>query len=153
MSTISRSQRLALPLALVAALLLLVPAAFAAKGGGKPGGGGGGGTGGSSSLSLVMVADANGNGLPDYDDQVTFTVSTSSTPYPSVQTDCRQNGTLVYTHSAGFYPSYPWQWAQTFTLQSTLWTGGAASCTAKLYYMSSKGSSVTIGSISFTAGA
>jgi hypothetical protein len=34
-STLSRSQRLALPLALFAALLLLVPAAFAAKGGGS----------------------------------------------------------------------------------------------------------------------
>jgi hypothetical protein len=138
-----------LVIALVIALAL-IPAAFAAKG--KPGGGGGGGTGGSNSLSLVMVSDANGDGAPNYNDSVTFHV-TSSVTYPSVQTNCYQGGTLVYTHSAGFYPSYPWPWAQTFTLSSTAWTGGAASCTAVLYTMNGKGGQSNLSSISFTAGA
>ena len=58
--------------------LALVPAAVAAKGGsggGKPSGGSG-----SSSLSLAdpLVHDANGNGLPNRSDVVTFTVSTTA---------------------------------------------------------------------------
>ena len=64
--------------------LALVPAAVAAKGGsggGKPSGGSG-----SSSLSLAdpLVHDANGNGLPNHGDVVTFTVSTTATTQPFV---------------------------------------------------------------------
>ena len=40
--------------------------------------------------------------------------------------------------SAGFYPEYPWPWAQTFTLSSGAWTGGAANCTATLYYFNGR---------------
>jgi hypothetical protein len=86
-----------------------------------------------SSLSLVMVADANGNGLPNWGDTVTFSVSTTATTQPSVIADCYQNGALVYRHYGFFYgdPSP----SQNFALQSYAWTGGAADCTATLYYM------------------
>jgi hypothetical protein len=111
-------------------------------GGGKPGGGGG-------TISMKMVTDQNADGLPNYGDTVTFSVSTSASPYPSVVTNCSQNGTVVYTHSGGFYPTYPWPWAQNFTLSSTAWTSGAADCTAQLYYQNNKGSSVYLSSLNF----
>jgi hypothetical protein len=125
--------------------LVLIPATFAAKGGqagGKPSGGG------SSSLSLAMVADSNGNGLPNWGDQVTFNVSTTATDKPLVKLNCYQSGALVYTHSAGFYPGYPWPSAQTFTLSSGAWTGGAADCTAELYMSDSKGGFKTLKTLS-----
>jgi hypothetical protein len=136
--------RIALGLALAVALALtLVPAALADKGGNHGGGGG------SSSVSLVMVADSNSDALPNFGDSVTFAVSTTATAYPSVKARCYQNGTLVYTHSAGFYPTYPWPQSQIFTLRSYVWTAGAADCTAELYYMNSKNKSVTLSTLDF----
>jgi hypothetical protein len=38
------------------------------------------------------------------------------------------------------------------TLSSQMWTGGAASCAARLYYFSGS-SSVTLATLGFTAGA
>jgi len=99
-------------------------------------------------VSSVMVADLNGNNLPNWGDTVTFNVSTTATQYPSVELDCYQNGSLVYTHSAGFYATYPWPQSQNYILQSYVWTGGAADCTAKLYYMNSRGLSVTLTTLS-----
>jgi hypothetical protein len=134
--------------AVLTALGLLVGSspAFAAKsaqagGGGKSGGGGG-------SLSLVMVNDVNGNGLPNYGDSVTFNVSTTATSQPNVDVRCYQNGVLVYGATAGFYPSYPWPWDQTFMLSSPSWTGGAASCAAVLSY-SSGAKTVTLATLAF----
>jgi hypothetical protein len=93
-STISRSQRLALPVALIAALLLLVPAAFAAKGGGGGKPSGGGST--SGITGPTMVYDANSSGTPNWGDEIAFTTSTSWTLYPSIEVTCSQNGTAVY---------------------------------------------------------
>jgi hypothetical protein len=136
--------------------LVLVPAALAAKGGASHGGGGGNhggaGTTGSGSLSLAMVSDLNANGLPNWGDTVTFKVSTTATTEPNVSLTCSQNGVVVYGAVSGFYASYPWPWTQNMTLSSTSWTGGAASCVAKLYYISGT-STVNLGSMSFTAGA
>ena len=87
-------------------------------------------SGGSGTVNFVMVADSNANGLPNFGDALTFNVSTTATQYPSVQLDCYQNGSLVYTHSAGFYPTCPWPQSQNFVLKSYVWTGGAADCTA-----------------------
>ena len=135
---------------------VIAPSSFSetlnAKGGGKPGGGGGGSTGGSSSLSLRMVSDNNGDGQPNWGDQVTFSISTTATSEPNVSLKCSQGGTVVYSATAGFYPSYPWPGTQTMTLRSTAWTGGAADCIAKLYYFSGT-STINLTSISFTAGA
>jgi hypothetical protein len=95
---------------------------------------GGGGSTGTSSLSLVLLNSTDG--LPHWGQQVTFNVSTTATTQPNVSLDCYQNGTLVYGAVAGFYASYPWPWTQTFILSSPAWTGGAANCTAALYYFS-----------------
>jgi hypothetical protein len=88
-----------------------------------------------STLEMVPVdpTDADVN----WGDQVTFNVSTNATNYPVVTLQCYR-GELVYSASAGFYPEYPWQYAQTFTLRSNAWTGGAAACTATLQYNDGK---------------
>jgi hypothetical protein len=120
--------------ALIAMLVvgLMAGTAFAGKpatgtgGHGKPGSGGSTGT-----LTLVMVADTNGNGAANWGDTITFSV-TSSSATPTVSVRCSQNGTLVYAADAGFYPSYPWPGAQNMPLYSPSWTGGAASCTTTL---------------------
>jgi hypothetical protein len=110
--------------------LAVVPAGLAAKGDngrGKPGGGSG-----SSSLQLATppVYDANGNGLPNVGDTVTFNVSTAAAR-PFVSVHCYQGNALVYAASAGFFPDYPW--SRDFNLATTSWTSGKADCTAKLY--------------------
>ena len=131
-----------LVLSLALLTLALVPAAgLAAKGGGgssaagggKPGGGGGkpGGGGSTGSLTLVMVSDQNGNGSPNWNDTITFNVSTTAAN-PYVTVTCTQNRVVVYTASAGFYPDYLWPGARNMPLSSPAWTGGAASCTADL---------------------
>jgi hypothetical protein len=123
-------------------------AATDAKGGG--GGSTSGGTG--SSLTLVMVQDLNGNGLPNWGDTVTFNISTTSTAALYVALTCNQNGSLVYSTVAGFYPTYPWPWTQHMTLSSQWWTGGAADCSAQLYYSTGK-QTITLAWLYFTAGA
>src|SRR5262245_41497779 len=101
---------------------------------GKPSGGGGGGkrggggttTTGGGSFSLVMVADANGDGAPNWGDSVTFNISTTATTEPNVSLTCSQNGAVVYGSVSGFYASYPWPWTQIMNLYSTTWQSGAA---------------------------
>ena len=107
---------------------LMAGSVFAGKGGGggkpKPGASNG-------SLTLVMVVDNNANGAPNWNDTITFNVtSSSSSPYVSVK--CYQNGTLVYGADAGFYADYPWPGARNMPLYSPAWTGGAASCNATI---------------------
>jgi hypothetical protein len=113
---------------------LLAGTALAGKGTGGGGKGKPGSTTSGGTVTVVMVTDANGNGAPNYGDQITFSVSGAATSTPSVQLDCRQNGTLVYAMSAGIYPDYPF--TQTYTLRSNYWTGGAAACVATLYVAS-----------------
>jgi hypothetical protein len=119
---------------LIAILMLglIAGTAVAAKGGGasKPGGGHGGGTA-TGGLTIVMVADSNGNGAPNWNDTITFTV-TSSVSNPTVSVRCSQNGSLVYAADAGFYASYPWPGARNMPLYSPSWTGGGAACTASI---------------------
>lgn len=137
-------------------LVLVAGTAFAAKGGGgsHSGGGGGGhhGGGGTSTLTLMLENDLNSNGLPNWGDTVTFDVSTTATDQPHVDLTCSQNGVLVYSATTGFYASYPWPWTQDMTLSSQMWTGGAADCTATLYYISGR-KTVTLATLGFTAGA
>ena len=128
---------------------ILGPSATDAKGGGKGGGKPGGSTGGGS-LSPVMYTDNNGDGRPNWNDTVTFNVSTSSTDTPTVTVVCSQNGVAVYGATGGFYPSYPWQWTRYMTLYSASWSGGAANCTATLAPV---GGSPVLATLSFTAGA
>jgi len=115
---------------------LIVGSTFAGKGGGgaSTGGGGGrhgGGGSGGGTLTIVMVDDRNGNGAPNWNDTITYKVSSSSAT-PNVSTRCTQDGVLVYAADAGFYPSYPWPGAQNMPLYSPSWTGGAADCTTTI---------------------
>ena len=85
-----------------------------------------------SSLELVVV---NGpDGVPNWGEDVTFKVSQTATDEPHVDLNCSQNGTNVYGATTGYYASYPWPWTQVMKLSSQKWTGGAADCTATLYY-------------------
>jgi hypothetical protein len=148
--TPSRSRFLAATAGIVAAsLIAFVPIASAGKpttngGGGKGHGGGGNDPG--SSLTLVLLDSADA--VPNYGEHATFEVSTTATDRPFVQLDCYQGGTRVYGMSAGFFPDYPF--TTTYTLRSSYWTGGAADCTARLYY-STNNKTTILTTLSFVA--
>jgi hypothetical protein len=146
--TARTAQKFPLVIALVV-VLALAPIALAGKGGG--GGGKKPPSGGSGTLSLVMVSDTGTAGT-SWGDTVTFSFQQSATTEPHVDLTCSQNGTLVYSATAGFYASYPWPWTTNMSLSSQSWTGGAASCTARLYYFSGS-STTTLATLSFTAAA
>jgi hypothetical protein len=137
---------------------LMAGTAFAAKGGGSGAGGGGGhkGGGGSGSgggtVAMVLSTDVGNDGAVSWGDTITYTVSTTATVYPYVSTQCTQNGTLVLSDSAGWYASYAWPDARFLRLATDRWTGGAASCTARLYSMDG-GSQTILNTISFSVGA
>ncbi len=114
----------------VATMLAVVVAGTALAGGGKGGGGHHRGSSTTGSFSLLLVSDANANGLPNYGDSVTFNVS-STASQPWVQLTCYQNGDWVINQYVGFYAGYPW--SQVFPLHSWKWTGGAADCDARLF--------------------
>jgi hypothetical protein len=89
---------------------------------------------GASANCVLGIGDLQtGLCLLHWGDTVTFNVSTTATTQPSVITDCLQNGAVVYRHYGFFYgdPSP----SQNFVLKSAAWTGGAADCTATLYYI------------------
>jgi hypothetical protein len=120
-----------------------------ARGGGGKKGGGGTTTPPSGTLSVAMVVDNNGNGLPNWGDTITFNVVTTDTQ-PYVKLDCYQGTTPVATGSVGFFDGYPWP--KQFLLQGVSWTGGAATCTAVLYHADGV-SAWTIATINFDVGA
>lgn len=127
---------------------VISPTMLEAKGGN--GGGNGNGNGGGkvnenptpASLTLVMVADANADG-PNWGDSVRFDFSTDATTEPRVSLSCSQDGDVVL----GAQTPTPFPW----TLATSSWQGGAAACTAKLYYFDVT-KVVELTSISFTAG-
>ena len=108
--------------AIAALVLVLVPVAVAGKGKGAP-------TAPSGTIKVVPLSPST-DGLLHYGQQVTFDVYTSATAYPWVLLECSQNGSLVYRHQNGIFPT---SLMQVFTLGLTpAWTGGAADCTAYL---------------------
>jgi len=139
---------------LIASMLVLLVAVAALAGkprggwGGKPHGGGT--TSGAGTVAMVVAVD-NGAAGANWNDSVTYAVSTTATQYPYVSTQCTQNRTLVLSTSAGFFPSYAWPSAQVVPLTTDRWTGGAADCTAKLYSMDG-GSQATLATITFHVG-
>lgn len=141
---------------LLALALALAPAALAGKGSGGGGGGGGGHRGTSYTGSFVganpvLVTDANGNGAPNYGDQITFSVTSNATYY-DVELDCSQSGAVVFQQIVGF--GLGWAWSQTYTLKSGAWASGAASCTAVLFASNADGSNrQNLASRSFSVGA
>jgi hypothetical protein len=128
---------------LFAALMVVALPALAAKGGNHRTGGGGKATG---TLDLEVLNSSDQ--VAHYGDQVTFTIVTSVSK-PLVAVNCYQGGSEVYAASAGFYPEYPWPQDQIFTLRSSVWTGGTADCTARLYYSTGNGKFATITTLPF----
>ena len=107
--------------ALVASLAL-VPAALAK---GKPGGS----TGGTGGTINLVVLTSPGDGLAHWNYKVTFNVSTPATTQPWVTLDCYQNGVWVSHTANGIFST---SLNEVFTLSSSAWTSGAATCTAYL---------------------
>ena len=121
---------------------------------GKPSGGGGGhktpSGGGTIVLHDPLVVDNNGNGAPNWNDVVTFDISTTATSTPYVNLVCSQNGTMVASGWRGYWDgSLDTTW--NFGLSSGVWQGGAADCTAYLKMPTSRGYS-TLASTSFHVG-
>jgi hypothetical protein len=132
---------------LLVVVLLAVAAtpALAAKGGGASGGG--------SSIQLVMVSSAGAaaSSRPSFGNEVTYAVSTSRTNRPWVSTRCYQNGTLALDDWRGMFEGYVL--GQVVPLGPTgNWTGGAATCTARLVSFDGGGEK-TLASMSFDVSA
>jgi hypothetical protein len=147
-ATKSLAHRIAFTSAVCILVLGLVPVALAAKGGNGNGKSPNSVSG--SSLTLEMVADANGDGLPSWGDTVKFSV-TNPPANPNVELLCSQDGAVVYSAQTGYYSS-TWPLTTDMTLRSTAWSGGAASCTARLYVFSGS-TTTTVATLPFTAGA
>jgi len=105
---------------------MMAGSVFAGRGGGgKPGGGG------TTSGGTIAMVPMDGATEAHFAARVTFTVSTTATPYPYVHLRCYQGGGLVAEGRQGFFPTAIGnEW---FYLGPTgNWTGGAADCTATL---------------------
>jgi hypothetical protein len=105
-----------------------------------------------TSASLELVVASGPDNVPNWGEQITFNVSQTATTEPHVDVLCSQGGATVYSATTGYYASYPWPWTQVMTLSSQKWTGGAASCVAKLYYFNGRKTPV-LKTISFEVGA
>ena len=116
-------------------LVLVVGTTLAGKptssGGGGHKGGGGTTSGGTGTITLhnPLVVDRNGNGTPNWNDVVTFDISTSASQ-PWVKLVCKQSGTVVAQGIAGYFDGA--LGGRDFGLASPSWSGGAADCTAYL---------------------
>jgi hypothetical protein len=113
--------------------------ALAAKGGGKPAPNPSSGT-----LTLRMVTDQNHDGLPNWGDSITWSVSTTATTKPYVALTCRQGTTTVYSASAGYFAGYLWPDSKIMVLMSPVWSGGAADCTGTLFMTTTKGNKTLV---------
>lgn len=124
---------------------LIAGTALAAPGGGK--GGGGKATAGGS-LALVMVADANGDGVPNYMDSVTFDIVQSTTDLPMVGLRCYQGSSFVHD---GYVALYDASWlAKHFTLGSGYWDPAQDSaCMARLFYYDRRGREKVLATLDF----
>jgi hypothetical protein len=98
----------------------------------------------------VIVDDVNADDLPNRGDSVTFNITTSVTTEPYVELICRQNGEVVFGKVAGYFDGYPWPWSKVMLLRSDRWVGGAAACTADLYYFN-RLTRTSLTTLSFTA--
>lgn len=133
------------PVAALALALATAPA-LAGKGGGSGGGAG-------SSISLVLFGTSStlATAAPRYMDSATYSVSTNRTSRPWENTRCYQGSTLVLDDWRGMFDGYIL--SQTFTFGPTqLWTGGAASCVARLVSFDN-GSEKTLATTSYDVAA
>jgi hypothetical protein len=104
-------------------------------------------------LTLQMVADQNGDGLPNWNDTITFNETTNYTDSggagPWINASCHQNGVLVWSYTFGYGTAYPWPDSRNVSLSTGAWTSGAADCTAQLVYSAGNGRYPTITTLSF----
>jgi len=83
-----------------------------------------------STIALVAL-DSPADGVPHFEQHVTFDVHTSATPYPFVTVTCSQNGAIVYQQSMRM--DLGTLVSRTFTLGPTpMWQSGGADCTGTL---------------------
>jgi len=75
-------------------------------------------------LAYRMVID-DGNGVPNYGETIAIDVLTAQT-WNQIDVTCYQNGVAVFGSARTVDYQYP------IRLQSAVWTGGAADCTADL---------------------
>jgi hypothetical protein len=109
---------------------------------------GGGGKGSNGTISLVLSTDVNSDGLPNWGDTITYSVSTTATSAPSVKTACTQNGSVVLHADSSFYAGNPFAYTNYVPLKSGAWINGAADCTATMYY-NSHNKQVTLATLSY----
>ena|SRR5438067_6140012 len=124
---------------------LIAGSAFAAKGGNaKP-------SGGSSTTTFtgpVMVTDQNGDGSPNYMDDITFNVSTTATTRPQVGLRCYQGTNFVEDAYVSYFDS--WLSPTYFTLGSSYWDPALdASCTARLFYYDNRARERVLSTLTF----
>jgi hypothetical protein len=119
-------------IALVALVALVAgPAIAGGNGRGKPGGGGGkppkpgSGTG---TISLVLLESTDG--VAHNNQWIRFNVFTTATAEPGVNLKCYQGGALVAQGWEGYFERSLSD--GNFRLNSPMWTGGEADCTADL---------------------
>ena len=120
------NRKWAIPVALLAIVTVLTGPALA---GGNKGGGGKGGTNTAAPSGTLSVAPQN----PNYGDAVTFSASVSGVPSNAdllVALKCYQDSVWVYQLQRSLSSDFPLGGAGV----SSGWTGGAAYCTADLFY-------------------
>ena len=106
-----------------------------------------------SSLSLVVLPSttasvtASASTEASYGGQITFNVSTTQSDLPFVNVRCYQGDAFVYDAWHGFFAEY--YEAPVYTLASDYWTGGAATCTARLVYWGKSGRARTLATTTF----
>jgi hypothetical protein len=153
--------RIAMGALLIAALAIAVPA-FAGNGKGGGGGNGGGTTTTTSSGGGGTPTSGSSitlNGTASFGSAASFTVvDPPVSGQPEMSVTCSQGGSSVYLDVQMMSGSSPY--TPTFTLWSQTWAnngGGAADCTAQLYYYTWTGKKETgvvyMATSNFTAGA
>ena len=101
----------------------------------------------SPSLDLVMVADANSNGAPNYGDTITFRSNTSATN-AEVGLRCYQGSNFVFDGYVSLYDSWL---GRDLTLESSKWNQDAsADCYARLFTYNRKAQQVVLATKSFS---
>ncbi len=97
-----------------------------------------------SNISVKMITDANGDGLPNHGDTIALPFTTTYTGGVKVGIVCDQNGIYLdggSSYSAGPDPSAPWPNDYTIVLGEGLgygymhnYRGGEADCNAFVWY-------------------
>lgn len=94
---------------------------------------------------LVLVDDANGDGVPSYADSIAFSVA-GNVDWHQIQMACYQDGELVASAWRGYFYNPP------ILMQSRSWTGGAVQCVAELQQFGDSGME-TLAVLEFAASA